>query len=135
MQMNKAARSAEVPTAQMYLECQELLQMFGIPYIVAPTEVRGCSTCLATLPCHPALPPCLAPSACTPTVGTVRHGAWGPRHAVQAVASLQVPPAHACTHGSCTTPMQAEAERAWLGAEGLVEGAVTDANGVPLLII
>jgi hypothetical protein len=24
----------------MYRECQELLQMFGLPYIMAPVEVR-----------------------------------------------------------------------------------------------
>lgn len=35
----KAARSAEGPTADMYADCQELLQLFGLPFIVAPTEV------------------------------------------------------------------------------------------------
>ena len=34
------ARHAEAPTMQMYAECQELLQMFGLPYIIAPMEVR-----------------------------------------------------------------------------------------------
>ncbi len=37
----KAARAAEGPTPEMYAECQELLQLFGLPYIVAPVEV-GC---------------------------------------------------------------------------------------------
>jgi hypothetical protein len=31
----------ETPTEDMYAECQELLQMFGLPYIIAPMEVRG----------------------------------------------------------------------------------------------
>jgi hypothetical protein len=31
----------QVPTEEMYRECQELLQMFGLPYIMAPVEVRG----------------------------------------------------------------------------------------------
>jgi hypothetical protein len=29
----------ETPTEDMYAECQELLQMFGLPYIIAPMEV------------------------------------------------------------------------------------------------
>jgi len=29
----------EGPSPEMYAECQELLQLFGIPYIVAPVEV------------------------------------------------------------------------------------------------
>eukprot|EP00803_Ostreobium_quekettii_P004915 evm.model.scf_615.3 EVM.evm.TU.scf_615.3 scf_615:20234-34220(+) len=35
------ARHAEAPTAQMYGECQELLQMFGLPYIIAPMEAEA----------------------------------------------------------------------------------------------
>ncbi len=37
----KAARGAEAPTSEMYAECQELLQLFGLPFIVAPVEVCG----------------------------------------------------------------------------------------------
>ena len=37
----RAARSADAPTAEMYAECQELLQIFGLPFIVAPVEVRS----------------------------------------------------------------------------------------------
>ncbi|KAF5830170.1 hypothetical protein DUNSADRAFT_14946 [Dunaliella salina] len=58
----RTARATEGPSPEMYAECQELLQLFGIPYIVAPVE--------------------------------------------------------------------AEAECAWLDAEGLVEGTVTDDNDV-----
>lgn len=53
-QQARAARGAEVPTEEMYRECQELLQMFGLPYIVAPVEVRtgpeesSGATCSAT---------------------------------------------------------------------------------------
>lgn len=31
----------ETPTEDMYAECQELLQMFGLPYIIAPMEVQN----------------------------------------------------------------------------------------------
>eukprot|EP00887_Chlorella_sp_A99_P002071 scaffold21.g2071.t1 len=31
----------ETPTGQMYQECQELLTMFGLPYIIAPTEAEA----------------------------------------------------------------------------------------------
>jgi len=41
LQASRAARSAEGPTPEMYGECQELLQLFGIPYIVAPVEVSS----------------------------------------------------------------------------------------------
>lgn len=30
----------DTPTEDMYAECQELLQLFGLPYIIAPGEVR-----------------------------------------------------------------------------------------------
>ena len=36
-EMNKADRVANSITDQMYAECQELLQLFGIPWIVSPT--------------------------------------------------------------------------------------------------
>lgn len=39
LEANAANRNAEAPTTQMYIECQEMLQMFGIPYIIAPMEV------------------------------------------------------------------------------------------------
>eukprot|EP00873_Tetraselmis_striata_P028365 jgi/Tetstr1/448629/TSEL_035874.t1 len=35
------ARNADTPTAEMYSECQELLQMFGLPYIIAPMEAEA----------------------------------------------------------------------------------------------
>jgi DNA excision repair protein ERCC-5 len=34
-------RNAETPTNEMYTECQELLQLFGIPYIIAPQEAEA----------------------------------------------------------------------------------------------
>merc|ERR1719319_1352440 len=37
----KAERVAGSLTEQMYMECQELLQMFGVPWIVAPTEAEA----------------------------------------------------------------------------------------------
>ena len=33
-------RNADSPTNEMYGECQELLQMFGLPYIIAPMEAE-----------------------------------------------------------------------------------------------
>ncbi len=39
-QQRSAFRATETPTAEMYAECQELLQMFGLPFIVAPVEVN-----------------------------------------------------------------------------------------------
>ena len=36
-----AAAQAETPTAQMYEDWQELLQMFGLPYIIAPQEAEA----------------------------------------------------------------------------------------------
>jgi len=35
----KQAGISDTPTGAMYGECQELLQMFGLPYIIAPMEV------------------------------------------------------------------------------------------------
>jgi hypothetical protein len=34
-------QSSENPTNEMYAECQELLQLFGLPYIIAPTEAEA----------------------------------------------------------------------------------------------
>ncbi|KAL3160296.1 hypothetical protein ABBQ38_009688 [Trebouxia sp. C0009 RCD-2024] len=34
-------RNADSPTGEMYGECQELLQMFGLPYIIAPMEAEA----------------------------------------------------------------------------------------------
>eukprot|EP00967_Tisochrysis_lutea_P151476 scaffold294734_cov15-Tisochrysis_lutea.AAC.1 len=39
LHLAKTARANEGPSPEMYAECQELLQLFGIPYIVAPVEV------------------------------------------------------------------------------------------------
>ncbi|KAI8100822.1 hypothetical protein M9434_005207 [Picochlorum sp. BPE23] len=36
-----ATGQSDSPTDQMFTECQELLQMFGIPYLVAPTEAEA----------------------------------------------------------------------------------------------
>ncbi len=36
-----ATGQSDSPTEQMFTECQELLQMFGIPYIIAPTEAEA----------------------------------------------------------------------------------------------
>jgi DNA excision repair protein ERCC-5 len=33
--------AGDTPTNEMYGECQELLQMFGIPYIIAPMEAEA----------------------------------------------------------------------------------------------
>ncbi|GLI68761.1 hypothetical protein VaNZ11_013252, partial [Volvox africanus] len=37
----RASRNLEAPTPEMYQECQELLQMFGLPFIVAPMEAEA----------------------------------------------------------------------------------------------
>lgn len=37
----KQAGISDNPTSAMYGECQELLQMFGIPYIIAPVEAEA----------------------------------------------------------------------------------------------
>ena len=37
----KASGQGDSPTDQMFTECQELLQLFGIPYIIAPTEAEA----------------------------------------------------------------------------------------------
>ncbi len=34
-------RNADSPSSEMYGECQELLQMFGLPYIIAPMEAEA----------------------------------------------------------------------------------------------
>ena len=31
----------DTPTNEMYTECQELLQLFGLPYIIAPSEAEA----------------------------------------------------------------------------------------------
>ncbi|KAK9806600.1 hypothetical protein WJX73_007536 [Symbiochloris irregularis] len=40
-QHRKQAGSIDTPTAEMFGECQELLQMFGLPYIIAPMEAEA----------------------------------------------------------------------------------------------
>eukprot|EP00890_Picochlorum_soloecismus_P003628 jgi/Picsp_1/4266/NSC_01775-R1_protein len=40
-QRRAAAGQSDSPTEQMFIECQELLQMFGVPYIIAPTEAEA----------------------------------------------------------------------------------------------
>jgi len=37
----KQAGISDTPTGAMYGECQELLQMFGLPYIIAPMEAEA----------------------------------------------------------------------------------------------
>lgn len=37
----KQAGISDTPTSDMYGECQELLQMFGLPYIIAPVEAEA----------------------------------------------------------------------------------------------
>ena len=36
-----AAGQSDSPTDQMFIECQELMQLFGIPFIIAPTEAEA----------------------------------------------------------------------------------------------
>ena len=40
-QHRKQAGGIDTPTAEMFGECQELLQMFGLPYIIAPMEAEA----------------------------------------------------------------------------------------------
>lgn len=40
-QRRAAAGQSDSPTDQMFIECQELLQMFGVPYIIAPSEAEA----------------------------------------------------------------------------------------------
>ncbi|KAJ4772674.1 5'-3' exonuclease family protein [Rhynchospora pubera] len=40
-QRRKLESHAEAVSNEMYAECQELLQMFGLPYIIAPTEAEA----------------------------------------------------------------------------------------------
>lgn len=40
-QQRAAAGNAATPTDVMYTECQELLQLFGLPYIIAPMEAEA----------------------------------------------------------------------------------------------
>ena len=40
-EQRSAARAADVVTADMYTEVQELLTMFGVPYIIAPAEAEA----------------------------------------------------------------------------------------------
>ena len=37
----QAARGADAPTEDMYRQVQELLTLFGVPYIIAPQEAAG----------------------------------------------------------------------------------------------
>ena len=40
-QHRKQAGGIDTPTGEMFGECQELLQMFGLPYIIAPMEAEA----------------------------------------------------------------------------------------------
>ncbi|KAF9626310.1 hypothetical protein IFM89_032159 [Coptis chinensis] len=40
-EQRKLERNAESVTSEMFAECQELLQMFGLPYIIAPMEAEA----------------------------------------------------------------------------------------------
>ncbi|KAK9861414.1 hypothetical protein WJX84_011927 [Apatococcus fuscideae] len=40
-EQNRQTRNADAPTNEMYGECMELLQMFGLPYIIAPMEAEA----------------------------------------------------------------------------------------------
>ena len=37
----KQAGINDTPTSDMYEDCQELLQLFGLPYIIAPSEAEA----------------------------------------------------------------------------------------------
>lgn len=37
----KQVGTTEAPTTDMYGDCQELLQLFGLPYIIAPAEAEA----------------------------------------------------------------------------------------------
>lgn len=41
VEIRAAGGAADAPTQEMYTECQELLTLFGIPYIVAPGEAEA----------------------------------------------------------------------------------------------
>ncbi|XP_029116376.1 DNA repair protein UVH3 isoform X2 [Elaeis guineensis] len=40
-EQRKLERNAETVSSEMFAECQELLQMFGLPYIIAPMEAEA----------------------------------------------------------------------------------------------
>ncbi|XP_057525218.1 DNA repair protein UVH3 isoform X2 [Amaranthus tricolor] len=40
-EQRKLERNADSANAEMFVECQELLQMFGLPYIIAPMEAEA----------------------------------------------------------------------------------------------
>ncbi|KAK9819017.1 hypothetical protein WJX74_004467 [Apatococcus lobatus] len=40
-EQKRQTRNADAPTNEMYGECMELLQMFGLPYIIAPMEAEA----------------------------------------------------------------------------------------------
>ncbi|KAG1331724.1 DNA repair protein UVH3 [Cocos nucifera] len=42
----KLERNAETVSSEMFAECQELLQMFGLPYIIAPMEAEAQCACM-----------------------------------------------------------------------------------------
>jgi DNA excision repair protein ERCC-5 len=37
----KAAKGSEAPTSDMFAEVQDLLRLFGIPYLIAPVEAEA----------------------------------------------------------------------------------------------
>ncbi|XP_073064133.1 LOW QUALITY PROTEIN: DNA repair protein UVH3-like [Primulina eburnea] len=41
IEQRKLERNSESATSEMFAECQELLQMFGLPYIIAPMEAEA----------------------------------------------------------------------------------------------
>ncbi len=40
-EQKRQTRNADAPTNEMYGECMELLQLFGLPYIIAPMEAEA----------------------------------------------------------------------------------------------